>query len=254
MGINKKESFYFLLLVSLVFFQSCKAQSNLNTSASLDKSPPPNIVLIVVDDMRWDEFSLGGHPYLETPHIDALANSGARFVNAYHVSPLCSPNRASILTGQYPTMHGIKDNVAHDKASHQLSLFAKDLQIAGYQTAHIGKWHMGNDPTPRPGYDYWACLPGQGRTIDPTFNENGKTIQEEGYVTDVLTDKAVAFMERQKENPFFVYIGHKAIHPDMRQLDNGKGDLNYPAKFIPAPRHAGIYKEKQFLLWKHLSS
>ena len=130
MGINKKESFYFLLLVSLVFFQSCKAQSNLNTSASLDKSPPPNIVLIVVDDMRWDEFSLGGHPYLETPHIDALANSGARFINAYHVSPLCSPNRASILTGQYPTMHGIKDNVAHDKASHQLSLFAKDLQIA----------------------------------------------------------------------------------------------------------------------------
>jgi len=143
-------------------------------------------------------------------------------------------------------MHSIKDNVAHDKASHQLDLFAKDLQQAGYATAHVGKWHMGNDASPRPGYDYWACLPGQGRTINPIVNENGKIETIEGYVTDVLTDKTVQFIQQQNENPFFLYLGHKAVHPDLKQLDNGKADLNYPARFIPAPRHEGIYKDKQF--------
>ena len=242
----KNVTYHLLFLMMLCLFQSCTVHAQLPTKEVSTKKTQPNIILIVVDDMRWDEFSLAGHPYLETPHIDQLAKAGARFTNAYHVSPLCSPNRASILTGQYPTMHGIKDNVAHDKASHQLDLYAKDLQQAGYRTAHVGKWHMGNDATPRPGYDYWACLPGQGRTINPTFNENGKTISEEGYVTDVLTDKAVSFIQEQKEQPFFLYIGHKAIHPDLKQLDNGKADLNYPARFIPAPRHEGKYEDQHF--------
>lgn len=111
----------------------------------------PNIILIVVDDLRFDEFGAGGHPYLETPNIDRLASEGAMFHNAYHATPLCSPNRASILTGQYVSRHGILDNTSRSRASHLLDLFPKELQQAGYRTAHIGKWHMGNDPTPRPG-------------------------------------------------------------------------------------------------------
>lgn len=194
---------YLFLIVGFIFIQSCTAQSQLSSKEVSINAQSPNIILIVVDDMRWDEFSLAGHPYLETPNIDKLAKNGARFTNAYHANPLCSPNRASILTGQYPTMHGIKDNVAHNKASHRLDLFAKDLQKAGYQTAHIGKWHMGNDPTPRPGYDYWACLPGQGRITNPIFYENGKMDTINGYVTDVMTNKAVSFIETNKENPFF---------------------------------------------------
>jgi len=235
-----------LIFIGFVIFQSCAAQSKLTPNKIPIKDQRPNIILIVVDDMRWDEFSLAGHPYLETPNIDELAKNGVRFTNAYHANPLCSPNRASILTGQYPTIHGIRDNVAHNKASHRLDLFPKDLQQAGYQTGHIGKWHMGNDPTARPGYDYWACLPGQGRTINPIFYENGKMDTINGYVTDVMTNKAVSFIEANKENPFFLYIGHKAIHPDLRQLDNGKADPNYPARFIPAPRHERKYADKIF--------
>jgi N-acetylglucosamine-6-sulfatase len=207
----------------------------------------PNIIMIVVDDMRWDEFSAMGHPFLKTPNIDRLAKEGGRFENAYHVVPLCSPNRASILTGQYPSRHGIVDNVARNRASHKLDLFAKDLQQVGYETAHIGKWHMGNDPTPRPGYDYWSCLPGQGRCIDPILYEDGKLDTVPGYVTDVLTDKAVSFIKNERNQPFFLYIGHKAIHPDLKQLDNGAIDLSSKPQFIPAPRHSGKYKEAQII-------
>ena len=99
----------------------------------------PNIVMIVVDDMRFDEFSAGGHQYLETPHIDALAQQGAMFTNAYHVTPLCSPNRASLVTGQYPSRHGIADNTSRSLASHRMTTFAMHLQASGYQTAHVGK-------------------------------------------------------------------------------------------------------------------
>lgn len=232
---------YFFITLSFFSFQS----SLLAQNPSFEEQRP-NFIFIVVDDMRWDEFSAAGHPYLQTPNIDQLAKEGARFTQAYHVSPLCSPNRASMLTGQYPSTHGIIDNVARNKASHQLKLFAQDLQKAGYTTGHIGKWHMGNDPTARPGYDYWSCLPGQGRTIDPIFYENGAYDTIAGYVTDVMTDKAISFMDKHGEEPFFLYIGHKAIHPDLRQLDNGKADPNYPARFIPAPRHEGSYADKEF--------
>ncbi|MCG8698537.1 MAG: sulfatase-like hydrolase/transferase [Bacteroidales bacterium] len=206
----------------------------------------PNIVMIVVDDMRWDEFFAMGHPFLHTPNIDRLAAEGGLFENAFQAVPLCSPNRASILTGQYPSRHGIVDNVARNKASHKLNLFAKDLQKAGYETAHIGKWHMGNDPTPRPGYDYWSCLPGQGRCIDPILYENGKFDTVTGYVTDVLTDKAKTFIEQDRKQPFFLYIGHKAIHPDLRQLDNGAVDFSSKPQFTAAPRHIGKYADAQF--------
>lgn len=206
----------------------------------------PNIIMIVVDDLRWDEFSAAGHPYLSTPNIDRLAREGMLFENAYHVSPLCSPNRASILTGQYPSRHGIVDNVARDKASHQLQLFAIELQKAGYETAHIGKWHMGNDPTPRPGYDYWVSFPGQGRTIDPVLFENGHLDTVTGYVTDVLTDRVVAFLQQKRKRPFFLYLGHKAVHPDLKQLNDGSIDLNYGSRYVPAPEDRGKYGHEFF--------
>jgi N-acetylglucosamine-6-sulfatase len=207
----------------------------------------PNIIMIVVDDLRWDEFSAAGHPYLSTPNIDRLVKEGVLFENAYHVSPLCSPNRASILTGQYPSKHGIVDNVARDRASHQLKLFAIELQKAGYETAHVGKWHMGNDPTPRPGYNYWVSFPGQGRTIDPILYENGHYDTVKGYVTDILTDRAIGFIHEKRTRPFFLYLGHKAVHPELKQLNDGSIDLNYGSRYVPAPRDSGKYKNAFFV-------
>lgn len=206
----------------------------------------PNVLVIVVDDWRWDEFGAAGHPYLETPNIDRLAIEGGLFTNSFHVVPLCSPNRASILTGQYPSRHGIIDNVARNRASHRLEVFPLALQAAGYETGFIGKWHMGNDPTPRHGFDYWSALPGQGRTIDPQLYEDGEIRDAPGYVTDVLTDRVLEFIERDREQPFFLYLGHKAIHPDARQLDDGSVDLSYPRGYIPAPRHLGRYESEIF--------
>lgn len=166
------------------------------------------------------------------------------FLNAFNATPLCSPNRASILTGQYASRHGIRDNVARNRASHRLNTFPQALQRAGYETGFVGKWHMGNDPTPRPGFDYWAALPGQGRTNDPELFEDGRLHTVEGYVTDVLTDRAVSFIERERDQPFFLYLGHKAIHPDPIQLDDGSVDLSYGMRYIPAERHRGVYDDR----------
>jgi len=203
----------------------------------------PNVVMVVVDDMRFDEYAGGGHPYLETPHIDRLAAEGATFTRAYHATPLCSPNRASLLTGQYASRHGILDNTSRSRRSRHLDLFPKELQAAGYRTGHVGKWHMGNDPTPRPGYDYWVSFAGQGRIVNPVLWENGGFHEVQGYVTDVFTDRAVEFIRSSGDQPFFLYVGHKAIHPEAVQRDDGSVDLSVPRAFLPAPRHAGRYRE-----------
>ena len=209
-------------------------------------SERPNIVVIVIDDLRWDEIGYVGHPYLETPHIDRLCQEGAWFANAFHAVPLCSPNRASILTGQYPSRHGIIDNVARNQLSHRLQTYPIALKESGYYTGFLGKWHMGNDPTPRPGFDYWAALPGQGRIHNPIIYEDGRLNEVEGYVTDILSDRAVAFIEERHDKPFFLHFAHKAIHPDVHQLDDGSVDKSKSGGFTPAPRHTHRYRDAIF--------
>src|SRR5499426_4271789 len=147
----------------------------------------PNILLILVDDLRFDEFGAGGHPYMLTPHADRIAREGALFERAFHTTPICSPNRASILTGQYASRHGIIDNVGREAMSHRLANYHLELQRLGYETAHIGKWHMGNDASPRPGYDHWVSFRGQGKILNPVFWEGGAERTVKGYVTDLLS-------------------------------------------------------------------
>jgi arylsulfatase A-like enzyme len=205
----------------------------------------PNFLVVLIDDLRYDEFGAGGHPYMKTPHIDRIAHEGLLFERAFHTTPICSPNRASIVTGQYASRHGIIDNVARDAMSHRLPNYHKQLQALGYETAHIGKWHMGNDAAPRPGYDTWISFKGHGQLYDPEFNENGAYVQHKGYVTDLLNEKALQFVEKKRGKPFALFLAHKAVHPDAFQAADGTLDLSLGG-YKPAERHADLYKGSVF--------
>jgi N-acetylglucosamine-6-sulfatase len=206
---------------------------------------PPNIVFVLVDDLRWDDLGVAGHPFAQTPAIDRLAGEGARFLNAFATTPLCSPSRAAILTGQYAHTNGIIDNTARDSASHRLATFAIPMAQAGYETGFFGKWHMGNDDTQRPGWTHWVAMKGQGEAVDPTLNVDGARIDAPGYVTDVLTDHVLRFISRAQPKPFMVFLAHKALHPNVRQRDDGSvAELaGQRAGFIPAERHRGRFGE-----------
>jgi N-acetylglucosamine-6-sulfatase len=206
----------------------------------------PNIVFVLVDDMRWDDYGKGGHPYLKTPNIDRLAAEGITFQNAFCATPLCSPSRANFLTGQYARHNGIVDNTARDAQSHKLQTFPRLLDEAGYETAFFGKWHMGNDDSPRPGFDHWVAMQGQGEAIDPQLNINGKREVVKGYVTDVLTEQAIAFLKKKRTSPFLVYLSHKALHPNMQQRNDGTTASIGDGGFVAADRHKGTYATETF--------
>jgi N-acetylglucosamine-6-sulfatase len=225
----------------LLFFSACTSKKE-----TILKGKGPNIIVVLVDDMRWDEYGEAGHNYIKTPNIDRIAKEGVNFRNAFATTPLCSPSRASFLTGQYSHTNGILDNTARNEQSHQLNTFPKQLHDNGYATAFIGKWHMGNDDTKRPGFDYWASLKGQGEAIDPSLNINGEQQIVKGYVTDILIDHALQFINQKREQPFMLYLAHKALHPNFIQRDDGSIAGIGQGGFIPAKRHEGVYSGAVF--------
>ena len=166
-----------------------------------------NVVLILSDDHRYDflGFMEKAPEFLETPSFDRLAREGAHLANAFVTTSLCSPSRASILTGQYMRNHHVVDNQRPVPPSTRF--FPEYLQKAGYRTGYVGKWHMGHEnDEPRKGFDHWVSFPGQGEYMNPTFNVNGKRKAFEGYITDLLTDQAVSWLdqvakEAKKGNP-----------------------------------------------------
>jgi arylsulfatase A-like enzyme len=216
----------------------------LGSAAAPQSRPRPNVVFILVDDLRFDELGCTGHPFAETPHADRLAREGANFRNAFATTPLCSPSRAAFLTGTYAHINGIVDNVARDALSHRLVTWPRLLHYAGYRTAFLGKWHMGNDDSPRPGFDRWVSFRGQGECNDPDLNIDGRNTSSRGYVTDILTGHAVDFIRRASGQPFCLYLAHKAIHPNIRQRDDGSVDLaaaGAAEHFVAAERHRALY-------------
>jgi N-acetylglucosamine-6-sulfatase len=172
----------------------------------------PNVLLILTDDQRWDCLGVAGHPALKTPHIDRLAKEGAYFKNTFCTTSLCSPSRASILSGLYAHKHGVLNNFT--EYPHDLASFPKQLQKAGYTTGYIGKYHMGEEnDEPRPGFDYFVTHKGQGKYFDTEFNFNGKKREVvKGYYTHVVTNMALDWLKEQKEKPFCLILGHKAPH------------------------------------------
>ena len=200
--------------------------STIATTFAQEKKP--NIVFILSDDHRYNFMGFtGAVPGLKTPHMDKLAEEGAHLSNAFVSTALCSPSRASILTGQYAHTHTIVDNSA--PLPEGLTFFPQYLQELGYKTGFFGKWHMGNtDDMPQPGFDQWVSFRGQGTYYDPTFNINGERIpQPKGaYTSDLLTEQAIGWLESLDEDqPFMLYLSHKAVH----------------AEFEPAERHKGMY-------------
>jgi arylsulfatase A-like enzyme len=206
----------------------------------------PNLIVILIDDLRFDETGASGHPYMKTPHIDRLAAEGAVFENAFHTTPLCSPNRASIVTGQYASRHGIIDNVGRDAMSHRLDNYHLELKKRGYETAHIGKWHMGNDASPRPGYDTWISFKGQGTITDPVLWEGGSEKPVPGYVTDLLNERAVEFVARKRRAPFALFLAHKAVHPDVQQKQDGTIDPSTMQGYVLPERHKDLYRGETY--------
>ena len=204
----------------------------------------PNIVFILVDDLRWDELHCTGHPFAQSPHADRLAREGANFRSAFATTPLCSPSRASFLTGQYPHRHGIIDNIDRSRASHALVTWPRMLHDQGYRTCFIGKWHMGVDDSPRPGFERWVSFKGQGECVNPVLNVNGVSSRAKGYITDLLTDHAIAFLNEARSKPFCLYLAHKAIHPNITQFADGSVTSlsgGSAEDFIPAERHRTLY-------------
>ncbi len=207
----------------------------------LRAAPPPerpNIIFILMDDLRWDELD---YPFVRAPNIQRIAREGVLFHNAFVTTPLCSPGRASILTGQYAHKHGITDNTDRSARSHELVTFPRLLHDAGYETAFIGKWHMGLDDNARPGIDHWVSVKGQGSYLDPEFNVNGSRQRIPGYFTDILNRFALDYLKQKHTRPYLLYLSHKAVHPDLVQ--NADGSLSDPSagKFIPAERHQEVY-------------
>ncbi len=201
----------------------------------------PNIVMVLMDDLRWDELHCTGHLFAQTPNIDRLAAEGVTFRNAFTTSPLCSPSRACFLTGQYAHKHGITDNTDRSPASHRLATVPRALQTNGYETAFIGKWHMGIDDTPRPGFDRWVGFSGQGTYFDPVLNVDGKRVKVQGFTTDLLTQYAVELLDRPRSKPLCLWLPHKAVHPESTQFADGSISDPNGGEFIPAERHKSLY-------------
>ena len=193
-----------------------------------------NVVFILSDDHRYDALGfMKAQPWLRTPQLDRLATEGAHFKNAFVTTALCSPSRASILTGVYAHRHRIVDN--NTPIPEGTTFFPSYLQQVGYKTAFIGKWHMGAETDePKPGFDEWVSFRGQGTYLpNPDgLNVNGRKVPQKGYITDELTDYALDWLRTiPKEQPYFLYLSHKAVH----------------AEFQPAKRHEGMYKDAKFV-------
>lgn len=220
-----------LSLVLLIVIASACSQKE-QSSTQPDLSDRKNVVFILSDDHRYDFMGfMGKVPFLETPNMDRMATEGVHVQNAFVSTSLCSPSRASILSGQYAHNHKVVDN--QSLIPEGTVFFPEYLQKeAGYQTGFIGKWHMGEHHSgQRPGFDFWASFKGQGVYFNPTINFNGtdEVHGDSAYVTDVLTNYAIDFISnRDKEKPFFLYLSHKGVHAD----------------FQPANRHLGKYEEE----------
>ncbi|MEN8148806.1 MAG: sulfatase/phosphatase domain-containing protein [Planctomycetota bacterium] len=188
----------------------------------------PNILFIMSDDHAQAAMGCYGSRINETPHLDRLAAGGAKFTQAYCTNAICGPSRASMLTGKYSHANGVLVNETPFDGSQPT--FPRLLRQAGYQTAVIGKWHLSSRPS---GFDHWCVLPGQGQYYNPDFDRMGERVRIDGYVTDIITDESLSWLEdRDREKPFCLLLHHKAPHRN----------------WMPGPEHLNDFEDDQIPL------
>lgn len=190
----------------------------------------PNIIFFLIDDQRYDHLSMLEHPFIETPNIDKLVKGGVYFDEAFVTTSLCSPSRASIVTGQYAHTHNVIDN--DTDLNPNTPTYPQELKKAGYHTGFVGKWHMGHGTDERrQNFDYWVSFKGQGNYINPELNVDGDRKMIKGHMTDVLTDLAVDYIKEQtkSDQPYFLCLSHKAVHEN----------------FTPTARHHKAYVDEK---------
>ncbi|NND71890.1 MAG: sulfatase [Rhodothermales bacterium] len=255
--MNKRSSFLFhwshLCLLGLVFScAGCKGGSG------LDSDSPPNIIFVFTDDHAAQAVGAYGGILAElnpTPNIDRLASEGILFRNAFVTNSICAPSRAVILTGKHSHINGVMTN--RDRFDSSQVTFPKLLQGAGYQTAIVGKWHLKSEPT---GFDYWEVLPGQGKYYNPDFRTADGVQRTQGYVTDVITDRAIDWIDsgRDPSRPFLLMYQHKAPH---REWSPGPGHLTkFDDEVVPEPAtlfddytgRASVVKEQEMEIDRHM--
>ena len=236
-----------LALAALAFTAiiSCREQKEVATSKK------PNIIFIMTDDHALQAISAYGHPISKlapTPNLDRIAKNGALFTNNFCTNSLCGPSRATILTGKFSHKNGFRMN--GDKFDNTQPTLPKYLQQAGYTTALIGKWHLSAEPT---GFDYWDILNDQGNYYNPQFIKEKDTTITEGYATDLITDKSIAWLKENAkgDKPFFMMVHHKAPHrnwmPALRHL-NRYDDVEFPLPDSYFSKHEGQVAAQQQLM------
>ena len=234
--MDKKYCLFYFSALSCSLSLSCVRAQEKQPSSDVEK---PNFVYILLDDMPYD--MLPNNPrysFLKTPNLERMIREGVIFNNYFCVISLSAPSRATNLTGMYPHLHGVTQNLNFlDPDWVKNKPYPAFLQNGGYQTAFIGKIHMSSDASHkgmnhiRPGFDYWVSFYGQGVYWNPLIVDNGVEVQKEGYMTDILTEYALDWIKykRDKSKPFSLCLWHKALHEP----------------FEPAARHVDIFSDVQ---------
>lgn len=233
-----------LFLVLVLWLNGCMSPGQIDSSS--DDSRPPNIILILADDLGIGDTGIYGSKTIKTPNIDALAGEGVRFTQGYVSHPVCSPSRAGMITGRYQQRHGWEFNPAGRDMQHGMSVrevtLAQALKARGYATGMVGKWHLGHQVQHHPlnrGFDeYFGVLAGASLFIDPkkpgvesigelpytrkvpyAIYDGFEEVEVEDYLTDVFTGKAISFIDKHRDEPFFLYLSHTTPHTPLQATD-----------------------------------
>lgn len=218
------KGYILLILLSIPFF-GCK--STPEKTLETERSERPNIIIVLIDDAGYADFGFMGSKDLQTPHIDALANSGVKFTDAHVTATVCAPSRAGLLTGKYQQRFGFEANgTGGIGLSDDVTTMADVFKSNGYNTYALGKWHLGEETLDHPnqrGFDEFYGFLAGSRSYFPLDNpskekmlqHNGERVVFDGYMTDVLGNQSVKFVEVSKDKPFFMYLSYNAVHTPM---------------------------------------